>query len=634
MEHDPEILNIFLNEAMEILDIWEEFSVRLEKTREKGSLETIFRAAHNLKGSARGVGLVEFSQLLHRLEDFIDAMLKDQVPIDSVNIGILLDSQAFLSSWIEKIFKDANYVAKDSNLIKKIDQIIGQEPLDNDTEAIEDDTFIDFTLLNQSNTEESTSKKTVVHNKEAISGGDTQANALTSEKKLGSGQNPEGDLASKPSAPQRHEQRKQNPDNESKSTPSEKSKINSKTASLIQEESIRVASRKIDALLQITGELSIQKEILWHGRTNQTLNSQICSDAISLIYKNIKDLQNVSFSLRMQPMEMLLKRLERTARDVARKQGKKIDVVLSGIDVELDKNVVEKIKDPLVHILRNSVDHGIESLEERKKKNKGETAQIKISASQHADSISITISDDGRGLQRDRILQKAVEKKLVEPNKEYEDHEIDQFILMPGFSTADKITEISGRGVGLDVVKETVESLGGDVLIKSVENAGSQFEIHLPSTVSILDALVVEISDEEYALPIQDMEEIVDLQDYQLKRTDNKTLIFNLRGFVVPVERLDQYLYIKKPDSEKTKRKIKESEQRIAVISKTLNGYVAFEVDRINGQQSIVARPFNDNLAALPGINGGTILGNGEPGVIINLPAIAKTFFSRIHGEI
>jgi len=276
-----------------------------------------------------------------------------------------------------------------------------------------------------------------------------------------------------------------------------------------------------------------------------------------------------------------------------------------------------------VHILRNAVDHGIESPEGLKQANKTDKASVVIEGLQTESHVCIKITDDGSGLNRRKIMKKAVEKGLVAAGKTLPDREIDQLIFQPGFSTADKVTDVSGRGVGMDVVKKAVDELGGQIDIKSTEGKGTEFLISLPSTLSIVDAVVVGLGPVRYAVPVQDVHEVIDMGSTKVSSCTNKGKVLNLRGQVIPVEYLNDYL--------PTAQQVADGDNKgVALITRNEQGYVAFRVDRVEGQQSIVIRQLEDNLAKVPGFAGATILANGEPSMILHLPQIVKSYLASV----
>jgi two-component system chemotaxis sensor kinase CheA len=280
----------------------------------------------------------------------------------------------------------------------------------------------------------------------------------------------------------------------------------------------------------------------------------------------------------------------------------------------------------LIHILRNAVDHGIEDVSRRIGSGKKESATIKISATQTAAHVSICVSDDGQGLQRERIFNRAVEKGLIAPNSVLSENEIFDLIFLPGFSTAEKVTDLSGRGVGMDVVKRAVQDLGGRIEIQSEEGKGTTIQINLPSNLSIVDAIVVHLGKNRYAVPIQDIEEVVQTATMSQEKVGGNGRVINLRGHVLPLEQLSTFL----PNNE-----VDDSNQleRVAIIAKKNSVSVAFEVDRIVGQQSIVVRQLDSKMKTIPGFSGGTILQDGEPGMIIHLPSILNQFENSLRNQ-
>jgi two-component system chemotaxis sensor kinase CheA len=311
--------------------------------------------------------------------------------------------------------------------------------------------------------------------------------------------------------------------------------------------------------------------------------------------------------------------MEHIVKDVARVQGKPIYTNLAGTDVEIDKTVLEKIKDPLMHLVRNAVDHGIESPADREKAGKNKVGQILIEGIQTASHVVIRVKDDGAGLRTKKIYQKALDQNLIDLSKGVTEKEIHEFILLPGFSTADVVTDISGRGIGMSVVKNTVQELNGKIDIKSTPDKGTEFFISFPSTLSILDAVIVIINDIYYAVPVQNVEEVVDITSENSEHTNPNSRILNLRGKIMPLERLDRFL--------KNDEEVKVLNSGGAALVTTYEGHkMAFEVTRIEGLQPIVVRKLEEKLADVPGFVGATILSNGEPSMIVDLSAVAKNY--------
>jgi two-component system chemotaxis sensor kinase CheA len=393
-------------------------------------------------------------------------------------------------------------------------------------------------------------------------------------------------------------------------------------------ETIRIASFRLDQLIQLIGELSISQSIVWHANREKIMNTQTAQSALNSCNKITKEIQGVTLSLRMQNLEGLFQRLERVIRDVSSQMGKKVRVVTSGGDVELDRTVIESVTDPLIHIARNAIDHGIETnIEDRVAAGKSETAVIRLDATQTASGVTISVNDDGRGLNEEKLVKKAIEKGLIPKNHNLTQDQIFNLIALPGFSTAEKVTEISGRGVGMDVVKRSIEKLRGKMSIDSKLGKGSQFKIELPTSVSIADALIVGLSGQRYAIPVHEMEEIVDLYEMSVEWKTKIGGLTTLRDEVLPVFRLEQIL---STSSQGNKSDLKpEVEHHPAIVVRNGKKRVLFTFEKIISQQQIVMRPLDQKLKGLQGFSGNAIFSDGEPGLIIDLPFLAQQFIGE-----
>jgi len=292
------------------------------------------------------------------------------------------------------------------------------------------------------------------------------------------------------------------------------------------------------------------------------------------------------------------------------------------------------MSDPLVHVIRNAVDHGIEPASEREAAGKPAEATLKISAIQDAGAVSIVVSDDGRGMDDRAIFAAAVKKGIVSPDAHLSSDQIKRLIFVQGISTAPKLTEISGRGVGMDIVMRTVQSLRGSIRIASTLGSGTTLGITLPTSLSIIDALVVRVQEARYAVPMNELTEIIDLSRHPVESTGNGGLILSLRGEVVPVEALADYMPT--PTMQRVAGRFivaGQTNRFPALLVRDAGQSVAFAIDTIVSQQQIVVRPLSDQLEGLQGLRGCTILGDGEPGIILSLPDLARTYFSSVGGE-
>lgn len=388
-------------------------------------------------------------------------------------------------------------------------------------------------------------------------------------------------------------------------------------------ETIRISAHKLDQLIQVIGELSIHQSIIWHARGEQNNNSKMYTNSVQLSQKLTKELYDRALSLRMQPLQSVFQRLERNITDLSRDLLKPVKIDILGSEVELDKTVIEKIIDPLTHIVRNAIDHGIEPAEARLSSGKSETGLIQICARQDTFGVELVVKDDGKGLASEKIRKKAIEKGLISENKSLSEKEIFNLIFLPGFSTAEKVTDVSGRGVGMDVVRRTLEDLRGTIDIDSRVGQGTTFTITLPTSVSIIDAMLVKISGHNYVIPVGVVEEVItfDESDIELKQK-----MLNYKGKVLPIQNLNQLMNTKNRSYDKDQKK---SDLSTVIVCKHGESQIGFLIDKIIEQQQIVIRPLNENISGAFGILGGTILGNGEPGLIVDIPALTQHYVNE-----
>jgi two-component system chemotaxis sensor kinase CheA len=321
----------------------------------------------------------------------------------------------------------------------------------------------------------------------------------------------------------------------------------------------------------------------------------------------------------MQPISNVFQKLERNILDLSKTLNKEVKVELCGSDVELDKTVIERIADPLMHIVRNAIDHGIEDAVARKSTAKPAIGTIQITATKDTFGVEIHIRDDGRGLAVERILAKAKEKGLVKADATLTKEQIFQLIFLPSFSTAEKVTDVSGRGVGMDVVMQSLRDLQGSIRIDSDVGVGTSFYITLPTSVSIIDGMLIVLDGQKYVVPVTAIEEVIDLKSYLGAGHHG---MFNLRDQVIPVESMAKVI------SQRGLSKAHKSDALL--ICKHGDQRLAFTVDAVLDQQQVVIRPLNENIDGVFGLLGGTILGDGEPSLILDVPAMAEKYISSI----
>ncbi len=384
-------------------------------------------------------------------------------------------------------------------------------------------------------------------------------------------------------------------------------------------ETIRVKSQKLDQLIQVIGELGIQQAIVAHCvKSNQFQRADFVK-ALNMVSKMAKEIQAQSIALRMLELQSLFQRIERTGKEVSHELGKKIEFIIEGSELELDKVVIETITEPLIHIIRNAVDHGIEMPEKRSQNQKQAQAKVWISARKETDAVRISIKDDGKGIDPEVIRKKAIEKGLIQAADNISKEDILQLIFAPGFSTAEKITSVSGRGVGMDVVRQAIDSVGGRIEIESETGKGSCFTLSLPTTMNIIDSVVVEVLGERLVIPLNHVLEIIDLDTNKITSREGEALhVLQLRDQLIPIELLHSYVRFGNiPEQDQIKK------QSPAIISGSGRGSVAFKVDRIIGQQRVIVKPISGRQKYPPQISGATVLSDGKPGFIVALSTLA-----------
>ncbi|KLO24883.1 MULTISPECIES: chemotaxis protein CheA [unclassified Marinitoga] len=377
----------------------------------------------------------------------------------------------------------------------------------------------------------------------------------------------------------------------------------------IQLQSVRVDIEKLDQLMNLMAELVISR-----SRITETLRKYEIKDvdeSLANLSRITLDLQNIVMKIRMIPIAFVFNRFPRVVRDTAKKLKKEVNLIIEGEDTELDRTVVDEIGDPLIHLIRNAIDHGIEPVDERIKKGKSKVGTIKLSAWHEGDGVVISVEDDGKGLDREIIANKAVEKGLVDPSmiQTMSDEEIFSFIFLPGFSTKKQATDLSGRGVGMDVVKTVVESLNGSVTISSKKDIGTKIIIRLPLTLSIIQVLLVTIDDFVYAIPIANIDTTQKMTDGDIRIVQGNE-VFVLRGEVIPLIRLRDIFKMKRNDNNYIEK---------VVIVKTANKKYGVVVDSLLGQDDIVIKPLGKYLNSVKEFSGGAILGDGRIALILDI---------------
>jgi two-component system chemotaxis sensor kinase CheA len=377
---------------------------------------------------------------------------------------------------------------------------------------------------------------------------------------------------------------------------------------------LRISADKLDGLINLVGELVIAGA--GANLLAQRARDRPLTEATQTVLRLVEDIRNSALQLRMVQISETFNRFRRVVHDVSKSLGKHIELTISGADTELDKSVVERIGDPLMHLVRNALDHGIETPEQRRASGKPETARVSLNAFHDSGSIVIEVIDDGRGLDRDRILRKAIERGLVDAGAQLSDSEVMNLVFEAGFSTAEQVTDLSGRGVGMDVVRRNIEALRGSVSLSSRIGQGTRVTIRLPLTLAIIDGFLVDVAGGSYVLPLDLVRECVDLRPDAAEQLGDAPLgCIDLHGEVLPVVHLAAWFG----------RPFVASNRRSVVVVRFGEQQAGLVVDRLLGEFQTVIKPLGRLFAHLKGIGGSTILGSGEVALILDVPALVAS---------
>lgn len=585
-EEDREIISDFIAESLENLGSIEVKLMDLEQDpSEVETINAIFRPFHTVKGVSGFLNFNRINKLAHVTENLLDKARNGDLTIDGEIVDIILDSVDALKNMIEHVQatldsgKPSEGEADTLPLTKRIEYYIAQadaggKPLGRilvEKGSVTQEA-LDAALDRQKSEKgkkigEILVEQDIAKTREVVS-------ALREQRRF------EGH-------------------------------------STLQ---VKVDTVKLDNMVDMVGELAIAQSMLrQHELVSRSSDRQLyqITNQLNLLTSG---LQNTAMSLRMVPIKHTFQKMLRLVRDLAKKGGKDIRLEMIGEDTEIDRNMVEEIYEPMVHMIRNSIDHGIEVPEERASQGKPQQGTIFLKAYHKGGNIVIEIEDDGRGLNRAKIREKAVQNGLVKEGESISEQEIDNLIFQPGFSTADKITDISGRGVGTDVVKSTIDKLRGRVEVHSVSGRGTTFFIWLPLTLAIVDGMIIKVSDERYIIPTLNVQE-----SFRPKQADCYTVkkegeMIKVRNRLVPLVRLDQLLGLAKKDGGRTSEKA--PWERLVVVVETQDRRICLLVDELVGQEEVVIKNLGGWLKDVKGIAGSVIMGDGKVGLILDIAGI------------
>ncbi len=565
---DDEMIYMFHAESIDLLDEMEDSLLVIQESgMDKEHINAIFRAVHSIKGGASMFELIELVEFSHIAENLLDKIRNNEININNDIITLFLNIKDHLNNLVDDIIQNDCKEDYNSKLKEKTaqfslelnDYLNGKTPeKDQDQEIkidIKEDLFI---------TDDITKTEIIEETKE--------------EYKIVKNENPK-DI------------------HKSTTIPS----------------TLKVEANKIDSLINLVGEMVITtSSVMQHS---VRIKDKGLNEAVNLLARMLEELRETSMKTRMVPIGDTFSRYKRVVRDLSQSLQKDIDLVIEGAETELDKTVIEKISDPLIHLIRNSIDHGIETIEDRKIKNKNPKATLKLKAFHESSSITIQVQDDGRGLDSEKIIEKAILNGLITPDSKLQESDIYNLIMLPGFSTAQNVSNISGRGVGMDVVKRNIEELRGTIDIDSQKDKGMCVTIRLPLTLAIIDGFMIKISNDFYIIPLEMLLECIELTE-EYKEFVAEHNFINLRDHVLPLLDLrDFFGYEKNNDPDK-------KENIVVVNFGTLR--VGLIVDELLGEFQTVIKPMGKIFQNLKGIGGATILGDGRVSPILDIPILLQ----------
>ncbi|GEM00791.1 two-component system, chemotaxis family, sensor kinase CheA [Halolactibacillus halophilus] len=671
-----EYLDVFIEESKEHIQALNDHLLTLEKNPEDVSIvNEIFRSAHTLKGMSATMGFQDLADLTHKMENVLDAIRNHKVKLNEAMLDVIFKAVDALEAMVldiidggegkkdvkglvnqlEAMEKGENVEAASSlvstevtnksvntdvtldefeltvlqqsaeggfnnyqvtvtlqettllkaarvymvfEILEKLGEVIKSTPSVPELEEEKFDYSFTVVLVTKDSAEDVSAKINKVSEIDTVEVEELKIQAYDRDETTS--------VSNDTKAPT-----EQDSSEEEQST----STANTKKKSQLSSKTIRVNIDRLDALMNLFEELVIDR-----GRLEQisaTLKNNELQETVEHMSRISGDLQNIILKMRMVPVDQVFNRFPRMVRQLAKDLNKDIDLQIYGAETELDRTVIDEIGDPMVHLIRNALDHGIETPSEREAKGKPSQGTLKLNAYHSGNHVFIEIADDGAGIDRERVLKKAIANGVLtlEESKSYSDQQVFQLIMASGFSTADTISDISGRGVGLDVVKNTIESLGGNITIDSKYNEGSTFVIQLPLTLSIISVMLTEVKNEKYAIPLSSIIETAIVNKKDILSAHHQPVI-DFRGRVVPLVSLSDVFGVP--------RETEEEDFHSVVIIRQGEKMAGLIVDSFIGQQEVVLKSLGNYLTDVFAISGATILGDGQVALIVDTDALIK----------
>ena len=624
-----EFVSYFRDEAEELLQQIDADLLQIEDYVESGRADTelvnsLFRALHTIKGSSGMLQFTDVQALAHKLENLCDLLRKERMPLSEGCVDILFAGRDFLTDLVQAAIEGGETPAGLLDYTGRLDSFVAV--YEETSNVIEGNTGNDVAYEEAAaEANESVSDDDVAAFEAEVARllEEAQRNAAAPAVVTPVAEAPAAEAASTPAV-----------EPEAKKTPETAKPKRANT-----HQTIRVDIERLDLLLNLVGELVINRTRIsdiagtleraltdkggaavalnGHAKELGTLAKEL-ADSSALLARTTNEIQESIMKVRMVPIGQVFDRFPRLVRDVAKARGKEVHLEISGAETDLDKTIVDEVGEPLMHLLRNCVDHGIESPEDREKRGKPRHGTISLNAYHEGNQIIIEVSDDGNGIDLDRVRARGIKQGLIGSDDRLTDREIIELIFTPGFSTAEVISDVSGRGVGMDVVKKNITRLKGVFDVNTVPGSGTTFTIKLPLTLAIIQALLVRVVNELYAIPL---DSVIESQRIEMEdvRTVHGNEVITLRGQVVPLLRVADFFEL---DGERDPDKV------MIVIVGLQGRQVGLVVDSFQGEQEIVIKPLSDVVGRIPGISGATILGNGSISLIIDVHSLVSEAYA------
>ncbi len=593
------IIEEFMVETKEIVNALDANLVKLEREPDNlNLLNEIFRGAHTMKGAAGFLGFNELMKLTHKMEDILNKLRKAELSVTPDVMDILLESVDFVKLTLQDITDKTQGRTDTSGIIGKLESLAsGKAPAAGESAKAAE-------------------PAAAARETKSVEPMQSEIAQPASANRNAEQPVPEpGKTSAQTAAPQ------------AQAAPSAAQQATSAAAAKKGDSTIRVDVDRLDNLVNMVGELVLGRNALMQTLTSLQRDHEGEKSVDQLAQASAQvnfittELHMAIMKMRMLPIGNVFNKFPRMVRDLSRDMKKQVDLVIEGEETELDKSVLEEISDPLMHLIRNSVDHGLELPEDRKAKGKPERGMVKLAAFQEGNNIVIEVIDDGRGMDIEAIKKKAIERNITtaEELPKLTDKEILSFIFLPGFSTAKKISDVSGRGVGMDVVRTNIEKLKGTIELSTEKDKGSKITIKLPLTLAIVQGLLVSCGDDVFAIPLTSVIETVVVTPQQLKYINNKPVI-KLRDTILPIVDMMSLLF-----NGKKKERCHLNVVGVGLAEKKL-GLV---VDSLIGQEEVVIKSIGDYLGQVPGVAGATIMGDGRVRLIIDLASLFELVLKK-----